>query len=161
MSPDGIIISPGPGRPEDAGCSNDIIRCCSEEVPILGVCLGHQCIAQEYGASVTGADRLMHGKTSEIHHDRKHLFSDLPSPFSATRYHSLIVDGKTLSAPLVKTAESSSGELMGLRHRDLPLYGIQFHPESIMTEHGLRLLENFCRTCRSFHTSSSTIHALS
>ncbi len=161
MSPEGIIVSPGPGRPEEAGCSNEMIRRFADEVPILGVCLGHQCIAREFGASVTGADRLMHGKTSTIHHHQNHLFSDVPSPFSATRYHSLIVDDTTLSTPLVKTAETDAGELMGLRHRRLPLYGIQFHPESIMTEHGLRLMENFCRICHSFSTSPLTPCALS
>ncbi len=149
ISPEGIVISPGPGRPESAGCSMDVIRSCTGKIPILGVCLGHQCIARVFGAEITGAKRLMHGKTSSIHHDQNSIYTDLPTPVSATRYHSLIVDADTVSAPLVQTAETSRGELMGLRHAKAPVEGIQFHPESIMTEHGLRMVENFCAQCNS------------
>jgi len=142
LSPDRIVISPGPGRPEDGRISNDIIMAFYQKVPILGVCLGHQCIAHSFGGKVDRAKRLMHGKTSMIEHDGKGVFAGLSNPFEATRYHSLIAyepipEGFQISA---RTAE---GEIMGLRHKTYPLEGVQFHPESILTFEGRKLLQNF------------------
>ncbi len=147
LSPSHIVISPGPGTPEDAGISRQVIREMGSECPILGVCLGHQCIGQVFGARVVRAPRLMHGKTSLIHHAGEGLFAGLPVPFEATRYHSLIVE-QPLPAPLMRTAFTESDELMGLRHRELPVFGVQFHPESILTREGKQLLENFLRVER-------------
>ncbi|MFH1402635.1 MAG: aminodeoxychorismate/anthranilate synthase component II [Candidatus Altiarchaeota archaeon] len=139
---DRIIISPGPKRPEDAGISNYVIQEYGPDIPLLGVCLGHQCIGHVFGAEVRHAKTLMHGKTSRIMHDGSVLFEGVGNPFEATRYHSLVVDG--LPDCLVKTADSmDDGEIMGLRHRDYPVYGVQFHPESIMTAEGMRIIENF------------------
>lgn len=142
--PDAVLISPGPGRPEDAGISNEAIRVFGARgVPVLGVCLGHQCIGQLYGGDVVRAPRVMHGKTSQISHDGEGVFAGLPSPFVATRYHSLVVERATVPECLVVSAESEDGLVMGLRHRDLPVEGVQFHPESILTESGHALLRNF------------------
>lgn len=143
MSPERILISPGPGTPNQAGQSGSIIRNFGGRVPILGVCLGHQCIAQIAGAKVGVNYRMMHGKTSPIRHNGKDLFHGLPNPFIATRYHSLIVDRASLPDCLQITAETEEGEIMGLRHRNHPSWGVQFHPESILTEHGKGLLANF------------------
>jgi anthranilate synthase/aminodeoxychorismate synthase-like glutamine amidotransferase len=145
LKPDRICISPGPGRPEDAGISSDLIRELGPRVPILGVCLGHQCIAQAFGGEVVRAERLMHGKTSQIHHQLRGVFKDLPEPLEATRYHSLIVRRESLPDSLVITAESDDGEIMGLQHRQFPVHGVQFHPESILTTEGRKLLANFLR----------------
>ena len=141
--PDHIIISPGPCTPKEAGISNDIIKNFSGKIPILGVCLGHQCIAYTYGADVVRARRLMHGKTSMIKHDGKTIFKGLPNPFVATRYHSLIVKEDTLPDFLEVTARADDDEIMGIRHKEYPLEGVQFHPESFLTEEGPKLLKNF------------------
>ena len=141
--PDAVLISPGPGRPEDGGVSLDAIGALAGEVPLLGVCLGHQCIGQAYGGEIVSAPRLMHGKTSEIHHDGKGIFAGLPNPFVATRYHSLVVRPESVPAALEVTATSTDGVVMGLRHRDLPVEGVQFHPESVLTASGPALLANF------------------
>ena len=141
--PDGILISPGPGRPEHAGISLELIEALGTEVPIFGVCLGHQSIAQQFGASIVRADRLMHGRTSPILHKGRGVFAGLPSPLTATRYHSLIVERNTIPDDLEVTAWTEEGEVMGLRHVSLPIEGVQFHPESFLTEHGHRLLQNW------------------
>ena len=143
LAPEGILLSPGPGDPDAAGITLDVIARYAGEIPILGVCLGHQSIAQAFGAKVVRASRLMHGRTSPIEHDGRGVFQGLPRPFTATRYHSLIVDASTMGADLEMTAWTSEGEVMGLRHRTLPVEGVQFHPESFLTEHGHRMLENF------------------
>lgn len=143
LNPDKVVISPGPCSPDEAGCSLDMIRAFSGLVPLLGVCLGHQSVGQYFGGKVIRADRLMHGKTSPILHNGKGIFAGIPSPFKATRYHSLIVERESLPDDLEITAETTEGEIMGLQHRHLPVYGVQFHPESLATEHGLKLLENF------------------
>lgn len=142
-APERICVSPGPCTPSEAGISCDVIREFGGEVPIFGVCLGHQSIGQVYGGDVVRADRLMHGKTSPIHHRGEGLFAGLPSPFEATRYHSLIVKRDTLPDCLEITAETEEGEIMGLRHKDLPVVGVQFHPESILTAEGKTILRNF------------------
>lgn len=138
-----IVISPGPGEPKDAGISVDVIREFYKEVPILGVCLGHQAIGFCFGAKIIRAKTLMHGKTSKIYHTREAIFKGLPNPFEATRYHSLLVDQKTFPAELEVLAWTKTREIMGLRHKRFPLYGVQFHPESIMTGSGMQLLKNF------------------
>ena len=143
LRPDKICISPGPGTPDDAGISNELIRQFGPHTPVLGVCLGHQCIGQVFGAEIVRADRLMHGKTSPILHEGDGVFRGLPIPFEATRYHSLIVRRETLPDELEVTAETSEREIMGLRHRRYPIHGVQFHPESIMTGEGKKLLANF------------------
>jgi anthranilate synthase/aminodeoxychorismate synthase-like glutamine amidotransferase len=143
IAPERICISPGPCTPKEAGISNDVLREFAGKVPILGVCLGHQCIGDVYGGDVVRAERLMHGKTSPILHNSRNVFSGLPSPFEATRYHSLIVKRETLPDCLEITAWTEEGEIMGLAHRELPVYGVQFHPESILTSEGKRLLGNF------------------
>jgi anthranilate synthase/aminodeoxychorismate synthase-like glutamine amidotransferase len=143
LGPERLCISPGPGTPDDAGISNDLIRHFGSRIPILGVCLGHQCIGQVYGGQIVRADRLMHGKTSPILHEGDGIFAGLPIPFEATRYHSLIVRRETLPAELEVVAETSEREIMGLRHREHPVHGVQFHPESIMTGEGKKLLANF------------------
>ncbi len=142
LRPTRLVISPGPGEPADGGISNDAIRRFGGQVPILGVCLGHQCLGAVYGGAVRRAPRLMHGKTSRIHHHGAGLFAGLPSPFEAIRYHSLIV-AAPLPPSLEVTAFTSEGEVMGLRHREHPTFGVQFHPESILTQHGKALLRNF------------------
>jgi anthranilate synthase component II len=141
--PDAVLISPGPGRPEDGGISLDAIVELAGEIPLLGVCLGHQCIGQAFGGEVVAAPHLMHGKTSEIHHDGEGIFAKLPNPFVATRYHSLVVSPDSVPKELMVTATSSDGVIMGLRHRELPIEGVQFHPESVLTVSGPALLGNF------------------
>ncbi len=144
LEPDAVLVSPGPGRPEDAGVSNAAItEFGGRGIPVLGVCLGHQCIGQIFGGRIERAPRVMHGKTSEITHDGAGVFTGLASPFTATRYHSLIVERDSVPASLVVTAESEDGLVMGLRHRELPIEGVQFHPESILTQSGHELLRNF------------------
>ncbi len=142
LDPTHIVISPGPGGPNDAGVSLQLIRELTGKKPILGVCLGHQCMGEAFGGVVTRAPRLMHGKTSPVYHDRTGLFKGIPSPFQANRYHSLIVE-EPLPEPLKVTAFTSEGEVMALRHREHPVFGVQFHPESILTEYGKELLHNF------------------
>jgi anthranilate synthase/aminodeoxychorismate synthase-like glutamine amidotransferase len=142
LGPTHIVISPGPGTPDDGGVSLDVIREMGQSTPILGVCLGHQCIGQAYGGVVAGAGRLMHGKTSLIHHNGDPLFAGVPDPFEATRYHSLIVEGPPPDA-LIVTATTAEGEVMALRLREYPVVGVQFHPESILTPSGPRILQNF------------------
>ena len=148
LGPDAILISPGPGRPEDAGLSNEIIERFAGVCPILGVCLGHQAIGQVFGGDVVRADRVMHGKTSLIHHQDDGVFTGLPDPFEATRYHSLVVDRETLPAVLEITAETDDGTIMGLRHREHAIEGVQFHPESVLTASGHQLLANFLAQVR-------------
>jgi len=148
LAPDAILISPGPGRPEDAGLSNAIIERFAGVCPILGVCLGHQAIGQVFGGDVVRADRVMHGKTSLIHHHNDGVFTGLPEPFEATRYHSLVVDRETLPAVLEITAETDDGTIMGLRHREHEIEGVQFHPESVLTASGHQLLANFLAQVR-------------
>ncbi|MCB9452020.1 MAG: aminodeoxychorismate/anthranilate synthase component II [Anaerolineaceae bacterium] len=143
MRPTHIVISPGPGTPDDGGVSLDVIREFGPTTPIFGVCLGHQCIGQAYGGVVTRAGRLMHGKTSMVYHKDDPFFKGVPSPFEATRYHSLIVEEDSLPDCLSITAFTDQGEIMGLRHKEYPVVGVQFHPESILTKFGLRILENF------------------
>ncbi|HZQ87697.1 MAG TPA: aminodeoxychorismate/anthranilate synthase component II [Acidimicrobiales bacterium] len=143
LAPDGILISPGPGRPADAGISKAVIGELGRRIPVLGVCLGHQCIGEVFGGRVVRADRVMHGKTSSVHHDGKGVFTGLPDPFEATRYHSLVVERSSLPDALEITATTDDGTIMGLRHRELAVEGVQFHPESILTAAGHRLLANF------------------
>ncbi|NHN35052.1 aminodeoxychorismate/anthranilate synthase component II [Paenibacillus agricola] len=143
LQPDHILISPGPCTPNEAGISLALIERFKGEIPILGVCLGHQAIGQVFGGDVIRAERLMHGKTSPIINDGKTLFKNLPSPFTATRYHSLIVKRETLPDCLEISAETAEGEIMGLRHKEYPIEGVQFHPESIITDYGLQILRNF------------------
>jgi anthranilate synthase component II len=143
LDPDAVLISPGPGRPEDAGLSNDVIRHFAGRRPVLGVCLGHQCIGQVYGGDVVRAPEIMHGKTSLIRHTGVGVFAGLPSPLEATRYHSLVVDRESVPAELEVTAWTDDGTVMGLRHREHAVEGVQFHPESILTAAGHDLLGNF------------------
>ena len=143
MHPDGILLSPGPGTPDDAGVTLRVIGELGGRIPMLGVCLGHQSIAQAYGGTVRRAERLMHGKTSFIEHDGTGIYAGVPSPFEATRYHSLIVDKATLPSCLVVTARTAEGEIMGIRHQHVAVEGVQFHPESILTAHGMRLIQNW------------------
>jgi para-aminobenzoate synthetase component 2 len=143
LRPDHILISPGPCTPNEAGISLALIDHFKGKIPILGVCLGHQAIGQAFGGEVVRAETLMHGKTSEIYHDGRGLFAGLPNPFTATRYHSLIVRRETLPDCFEITAETSKGEIMGLRHKRYPIEGVQFHPESIITDHGHQMLRNF------------------
>jgi len=142
-APDLILISPGPGRPEDAGVSLAVITELAGEIPIFGVCLGHQAIGQAFGGDVVQAPTLMHGKTSAIHHDGRGVFAGLPDPFTATRYHSLVVEPSTVPDELEVTARTADGVIMGLRHRSLAVEGVQFHPESLLTPEGPSLLGNF------------------
>jgi anthranilate synthase/aminodeoxychorismate synthase-like glutamine amidotransferase len=145
LKPDAIVISPGPGRPEDAGISQELILAAAGKMPLLGVCLGHQGIGQAFGGKVVQAKYIMHGKISEVLHDGKTIFTDIPKPFKAVRYHSLALERESLPACLEITAESTDGEIMGVRHRELPIEGIQYHPESIMTSTGRRQLANFLK----------------
>ena len=151
LQPEAVVISPGPCTPKEAGISNEVIAQIGPRLPILGVCLGHQCIGHVYGGAVVRAGRLMHGKTSPILHDGTGVFVGLPSPFEATRYHSLIIDPPTVPATLVVNARTAEGEIMGVHHRDYPIHGVQFHPESILTRHGKDLLKNFLRIASEFH----------
>jgi len=143
LAPDRLCISPGPGRPEDAGVSNEMIRELGPRIPVLGVCLGHQCIGAVFGGEIVSAPRLMHGKTSPVRHRSSGVFKELPNPFEATRYHSLIVRRETLPDSLEVTAETAESEIMGLQHRKFPIHGVQFHPESVLTGEGMALLRNF------------------
>jgi anthranilate synthase/aminodeoxychorismate synthase-like glutamine amidotransferase len=155
-APDGLIISPGPGRPEQGGVSLAAVAELAGEIPILGVCLGHQCIGQAFGGRVVAAPVLMHGKTSAIHHDGRGVFAGLPNPFEATRYHSLVIDRDSLPGVLEVTAETADGVIMGLRHRDLAVEGVQFHPESILTPTGPALLANFLEAASGFPARART-----
>ena len=143
LAPTHIVVSPGPCTPLEAGVSNEAILKLGPQTPMLGVCLGHQCMGQVYGGKVIRAPRLMHGKTSEVTHDGRALFQGIPSPVTATRYHSLIIERETMPECLEITAETTTGEVMGVRHREYPVTGVQFHPEAILTEHGHRMLQNF------------------
>jgi para-aminobenzoate synthetase component 2 len=143
LAPTHIVISPGPCTPLEAGVSNDVIRAFAATTPILGVCLGHQAIGHVFGGNVIRAPRLMHGKTSLIYHDGRRVFAGLPSPFQATRYHSLVIERETMPECLTLTAKTDRGEVMGVRHREYPVEGLQFHPEAILTEHGHRMLRSF------------------
>jgi anthranilate synthase/aminodeoxychorismate synthase-like glutamine amidotransferase len=143
LNPEHIVISPGPKSPREAGVSCAVMERFGPEIPIFGVCLGHQCMGEVYGGKVIRAARLMHGKTSPIRHNEQDLFATLPNPFEATRYHSLIVERESLPACLEITADTAEGEIMGLRHRKFPVHGVQFHPESILTQAGKTILKNF------------------
>ena len=143
--PERILISPGPCTPHEAGLSNEIIQTFGPKLPLMGVCLGHQCIAHSFGAEVAVNEVMMHGKTSPIFHNGNDLFEGIPSPFTATRYHSLVVKRNTVPDRLEVTSETESGEIMGLRHKKHPIWGVQFHPESILTDHGRLLLRNFLK----------------
>lgn len=144
LKPSKIVVSPGPCSPNESGVSNAIIREFGPKVPLLGVCLGHQCIGHVFGGEIVRADRLMHGKTSPIHHNNKEVFAGMPQPFDATRYHSLIIKRETIPSCLEIIAETKpEGEIMGIRHKQFPIWGVQFHPESILTQDGKRLLKNF------------------
>jgi len=145
LEPDKIVVSPGPCSPEQAGISVDAIKRFAGQVPLLGVCLGHQSIGHAFGGRVIRAGRLMHGKTSPVRHDSRGVFASMPNPFTAIRYHSLLIERDTLPECLEVTAETEQGEIMGVRHKTLPVEGIQFHPESVMTEQGMRILENFVK----------------
>lgn len=145
LDPSHLVISPGPGRPEDAGISLATIEAFAGVIPILGVCLGHQCLVSSYGGEIVRAERLMHGKTSQVTHDSRTIYEGMSQPFEAGRYHSLSVERKSLPAVLDVTAETERGEIMGVRHKSLPLEGVQFHPESILTPEGEQLLNNFMR----------------
>lgn len=145
LKPERIMISPGPCSPNEAGVSLEMIAAFAGEIPLLGVCLGHQSIGQHFGGKVVRADRLMHGKTSPVTHQDTDLFQGLPNPMEATRYHSLIVERATLPDCLQVTAETEASEIMGLAHKELPIWGVQFHPESIATESGMQILENFLK----------------
>ena len=143
LRPDRILISPGPWSPREAGLSNDIIRTFGPRLPLLGVCLGHQCIGHTFGGEVIVNYRMRHGKTSPIKHDEKDLFKGMPNPFAATRYHSLVIKRDTMPSCLEVTAETEEGEIMGVKHKTLPIWGVQFHPESILTDSGRTILKNF------------------
>ncbi len=145
LNPDKILVSPGPCSPKESGLSNDIIRAFGPRIPLLGVCLGHQCIGHVFGGDVIVNYRMMHGKTSSIYHNSKGLFEGLPSPFTATRYHSLVIRRESIPDCLEITAETEEKEIMGVRHREFPIFGVQFHPESILTEHGRQILKNFLK----------------
>ena len=149
LNPDALLVSPGPCDPDQAGVSLEVIEAFAGRKPILGVCLGHQCVGQHFGGKVVRANRLMHGKTSSIQHDGKGLFSGIPASFSATRYHSLILDRPSLPECLEITAETEDSEIMALQHRELPVWSVQFHPESLATEHGMSILQNFIDLCQS------------
>ena len=158
MQPEGIVVSPGPCTPREAGISNDVIRHFGARLPVLGVCLGHQCIGDAYGATVARAGEIRHGKTSLIHHDGKGVFAGLPNPFEAIRYHSLVIYPDTVPDFLEVTAWTDNGLIMGVRHKELPVEGVQFHPESIMTTVGHDLLRNYLRQVQEFHSGSGPAH---
>jgi para-aminobenzoate synthetase component 2 len=143
LAPEKILISPGPCTPDEAGISCDVIRAFGSRIPLFGVCLGHQCLGQVYGGRVVRAERLMHGKTSQIRHDGTGVLKEMPNPFTATRYHSLLVERKSLPSCLIINAETAEGEIMGLRHVSHPVWGVQFHPESILTQCGRQIVQNF------------------
>jgi len=148
LNPDMMVVSPGPCTPKEAGISVDAIKEFAGRIPILGVCLGHQSVAYAYGAEIVRADRLLHGKTSEIHHDAKGIYKDIPDPFEATRYHSLLINKKSLPDEFEVTSWTDEGEIMGIRHKEHLIEGVQFHPESILTKHGKDLLRNFIALAR-------------
>lgn len=148
MDIDAIVISPGPCSPKEAGISVDVIKMYKDKYPILGVCLGHQSIGYAFGANIVKAKRLMHGKTSMISHDNEGLYKDLPNPFKAVRYHSLVIDKSTLSDEFIVDAVAEDGDIMGIRHKALPIFGVQFHPESIVSEHGFDILKNFLQEAK-------------
>jgi len=156
LEPDFVLISPGPGTPDDAGISNEVIERLGRTTPVFGVCLGHQCIGQVFGGRIVRAERVMHGKTSLVRHDGAGVMAGLDSPFEATRYHSLVVERASLPDVLVITAETEDGVIMGLRHRELPIEGVQFHPESILTSVGRQLLANWLRPSSRSSVPSST-----
>jgi len=143
LRPETLIISPGPGRPGDAGCSKALIRHFHDKIPVLGICLGHQCVVEEFGGEIEYSANVMHGKVSDIYHDRRTIYSGLTNPFPATRYHSLIAGEQSFPSVLEVSAYTSAGEIMGVRMKEWPVEGVQFHPESILTREGNRLLENF------------------
>lgn len=145
LQPSHIVISPGPGRPEDAGITVECIKQFAQKIPILGVCLGHQAIGYAFGASIVHSKQIMHGKTSAISHNNMGVFEDMPNPFLATRYHSLVIDKDTLPNEFIVTAWTNDGEMMGIKHRTFALEGVQFHPEAVLTERGMQLLKNFLR----------------
>jgi para-aminobenzoate synthetase component 2 len=145
LNPERILISPGPCSPRESGLSNEIIRSFSSKIPTLGVCLGHQCIGHVFGGNVVVNYRMMHGKTSLVRHNGKDLFEGMPNPFAATRYHSLVIQRDSLPDCLEVTADTEEGEIMGVRHKDLPIWGVQFHPESILTDSGRKILQNFLK----------------
>ena len=155
---DGVLISPGPGVPEKAGVSVAMIKFCAEKkIPLFGVCLGHQAIGVAFGATVSRAPELLHGKTSLVHHHQQGVLADLPSPFTATRYHSLCVERDTVGADLEITGTTESGIVMSMRHRTLPIEGVQFHPESVLTEHGHQMLANWLTTCGDKNAKTKAI----
>ncbi|MFJ7726441.1 anthranilate synthase component II [Neobacillus sp. NPDC097160] len=158
MQPDHLLISPGPGNPDSAGLCLQIVKRFYQEIPILGVCLGHQIIAQAFGGMIKKALKPMHGKVSFISHDQNGVFRDIPSPFQVTRYHSLIVEESTLPSCLEISARSADGEIMAIRHKDYKIEGVQFHPESILTQNGLQLIQNFFKKeCKNEKTTASLI----
>jgi para-aminobenzoate synthetase component 2 len=155
---DGVLISPGPGTPEEAGVSVAMIKYCAENsIPLFGVCLGHQAIGVAFGATVSRAPELLHGKTSLVHHDGTGVFKNLPTPFTATRYHSLAVETATVSAELEVTGKTDSGVVMSMRHKSLPIEGVQFHPESVLTEHGHLMLANWLTQCGDKHALAKSV----
>jgi anthranilate synthase/aminodeoxychorismate synthase-like glutamine amidotransferase len=147
LKPDGVLLSPGPGQPHDAGILCESIRKFAGTAPILGVCLGHQAIGNVFGAQIVGAPEIQHGKTSEINHNGKGVFEDINTPIFATRYHSLVIEPSSLPDSLAVTASTSDGIIMGVRHRELDIEGVQFHPESVLTDHGHKMINNFVRRC--------------
>lgn len=155
MKPVAVVLSPGPGTPGDAGICKDLLLELGPSLPMLGVCLGHQCLGEAFGGTVQRAGQVMHGKVSRVSHEGTSVFRGLPSPFAATRYHSLVVDRADLPASLEITAWTDDGTVMGLRHRDYPLAGVQFHPEAILTEHGHHLLRNFLGDARAWHQATT------
>ncbi len=157
LAPEKIIISPGPGRPEDAGISCSMIREFAGKIPILGVCLGHQCIGYAFGGEIVRAERIMHGKTSLIYHNQKNLFEGIINPFEATRYHSLIVKADNLPECFEIIAQTDRKEIMGIKHTDYPIWGVQFHPESILTKEGKKLLKNFLEKRGQSHFSGKSL----
>jgi len=155
LDPVAAVLSPGPGTPAEAGVCKDLLLELGPTLPTLGVCLGHQCLGEAFGGTVRRASRVMHGKVSAVAHRQQSVFRGIPSPFAATRYHSLVVDGDTLPADLEVTASTEDGTVMGLRHRRYPLAGVQFHPEAILTEHGHKLLENFLHDARAWRNTKT------
>ncbi len=156
INPGGIVISPGPCTPKEAGVSVKVIKRYYKEYPILGVCLGHQSIGYAFGGNIVRAKRLMHGKTSQITHTGEGVFKDIPSPFTAVRYHSLVIDEETLPKELKVTARSEDGEIMGVQHVKYPVFGVQFHPESVLSEHGMKILANFLDIVREHSKQKTT-----
>ncbi|EMT38771.1 MULTISPECIES: anthranilate synthase component II [Thermoanaerobacter] len=153
LNPEKIILSPGPGRPENAGICVDVIKSLGDKIPILGICLGHQAIGYAYGAKIVKADKIMHGKTSLVFHKGEEIFKDIKNPIEAMRYHSLVIDRQTLPRDLEITAYTEEGVIMGVRHKMYPVYGLQFHPESILTEQGKEILRNFLEV--GYHVTRS------